>query len=316
MPVPPEEKTVEQDATVPAVVPRPAATVMVVRDRPGGHPAGPLEVLMLRRSLAADFVGGAHVFPGGAVDPQDASDAAASLCDGLDDAGASRILGVESGGLGYWVAAVRECFEEAGVLLACRGNAGPAVSFADPAEAARFLRHRQNLNSGRANFLGVLEAEGLRLALRAIRYVAHWITPEGSPRRYDTRFFVAAAPEGQTPAHDAAETISDVWIRPADALASHEAGEMTMILPTIRSLERLAAFPTAAAALEAADRLDRVPAVLPRIVADADGTRVVLPGDPEYDDPTAVAVDPSSLDPARLDAAVRAAGIRRRKGAP
>jgi 8-oxo-dGTP pyrophosphatase MutT (NUDIX family) len=280
------------------VVPRPASTIMVVRDGAGRD--GRLEVLMLRRNLRADFVGGAYVFPGGSLDALDGGAEAEALADGLDDREASRRIGVPAGGLAYWVAAVRECFEEAGVLLARRAGGGPTVSFAEPDEAARFLRHRDGLNAGTATFVRVLREEALRLALDRIAYVAHWITPEGSPRRYDTRFFVAAAPAGQVAAHDAGETISDVWVRPAEALARHRSGEMAMILPTIRNLEVLAAFGTAAEALDAARDLRDVPAMLPRVVVGAGGPALLLPGDPGYDESRV------SADPTDLDAAVRA----------
>lgn len=282
---------------------RPASTLMVVRDAPAGHRGGDLEVLMLRRSLRSDFVGGAYVFPGGALDPGDGGEAAAACSDGLDDAVASRTLGVGSGGLAYWVAAVRESFEEAGVLLARERPGGQVVSFADPARADRFARHRRAVNAKDAAFLDVVRAEGLRLALDRIHYVAHWITPEGAPRRYDTRFFLAVAPEGQVAAHDAGETISDVWVRPADALARHRAGSMALVLPTIRSLETLAASPTTSALLEAVGRIGDVRPVLPRLVAGASGATLLLPGDPGYDDPSLA--PPERADPETLARASR-----------
>lgn len=255
---------------------------MVVRD--GQHEGYPLEVLMLRRSLRADFVGGAHVFPGGAVDLGDAGPGAERFCRGLSDAAASATLGVDAGGLAYWFAAVRECFEESGLLLAC-GPDGTPLSFSDPGVAERFVGHRAALNARERSFLDVCELEDLRLAVDGLHYFAHWITPEGSPRRYDTRFFVAAAPEGQTPAHDAGETISDVWVRPADALARHRAGEMELILPTIRNLQAIGRFATAAELLDAAAAPGDIPTVLPRVVTDGGSVRLLLPGDPGYDDP-------------------------------
>ncbi len=266
-----------------APAPRPAATVMVVRDGP--WPDAPLEVLMLRRSLRADFVGGAHVFPGGAVDPSDGDARAEELCRGLTDGAASATLGVPSGGLSYWVAAVRECFEEAGLLLVC-GPGGETVTFSDPAVAARFAAHRAAINARQRSFLEMCGAEGLRLAADSLHYFAHWITPEGAPRRYDTRFFVAAAPDGQRPAHDVDEPISDVWVRPADALERHRAGELELILPTIRNLQAIGRFETAAALLDAAAAPGDVPTILPRVVAAGGGVRFLLPGDPGYDLPT------------------------------
>jgi 8-oxo-dGTP pyrophosphatase MutT (NUDIX family) len=258
---------------------------MVVRD--GDHSDAPLEVLMVRRNLRSDFVGGAYVFPGGAVDPADGGRVAEVLCPTRSDAHASGTLGVGSGGLAYWVAAIRECFEEAGLLLAREGSGGPMVSFADPTRAERFAALRREINSRRCSFADVCQAERITLAVDCLHYFAHWITPEGSPRRYDTRFFVAPAPLGQTPAHDAAETICDVWIRPGDALAQHRAGVKELILPTIRSLQAISRFPTSGQLIQAAATIERVPAVVPRMVADETGARLLLPGDPGYDDATA-----------------------------
>jgi len=254
---------------------------MVVRDGP--HGSSPLEVLMLRRSLQADFVGGAYVFPGGAVDPLDAGPRARGRCPERPGA-VGAALGTGPGALGHAVAAVRECFEEAGLLLA-RGPDGSPVSFADPRVAQRFARHRAALNARERSFLDVCEAEGLELAVDELHSFAHWITPEGAPRRYDTWFFVAAAPPGQSPAHDSAETISHLWVRPADALERHRAGEMELILPTIVNLQAIGRFARSADLLEAASQEREIETVLPRVVADGDGVRLVLPGDPAYDPP-------------------------------
>lgn len=249
---------------------------------------------MLRRNVRSDFVGGAYVFPGGAVDPADGAKESAAVCCG-DDPAASVLLGIAEGGLAYWVAAVRECFEEAGILLAVPARAAgrdptrPAEQPAPatpPVPAARLAAHREALNAGTESFAGLCGSEGLCVPVGRIHYFAHWITPEGLPRRYDTRFFVAAAPSGQVPAHDAAETVADVWVRPADALALHREGEMELILPTIRNLQAIGRFPTAGALLEAAAAVRQIPAVVPRMVADGEGIRLLLPGDPGYDERT------------------------------
>jgi 8-oxo-dGTP pyrophosphatase MutT (NUDIX family) len=238
---------------------------------------------MVRRNLRSDFVGGAYVFPGGAVDPLDGGAEAEELCAGRGDAEASALLGRSSGGLAYWVAVVRETFEEAGMLLAKR-EGGPALLSGDPAEEARLAAARVALNAGERRFLDVCRDERLRLSVGDIHYFAHWITPRGAPRRYDTRFFVAAAPPGQIAAHDAGETIAEVWISPEEALARHRAGEIEIIFPTIRNLQAIGRFSTSAALLEAAARASSaVPAIEPRVVADGNGMRIVLPGDPAYE---------------------------------
>ena len=286
---PPEEgrpaEAIADAALMPAHSPGPsvrdAATVMLVRDGPGG-----MEVFMLRRNLNSDFVGGAYVFPGGAVDQADRAADLEAVCDGRTDAEASRILGVSQGGLAFWVAAIRECFEEAGVLLAYRqgeSEGGRVISFRDEAVAARFASHRDALNAGTLRLVDLCRTEGLRLDARRIHYFSHWITPLGAPRRYDTRFFVAAAPPEQVPLHDDRETIAHLWVTPAAALERERRGELEMILPTIKNLEAISRFDRASDLLAAASTIEHVPAIQPRVVRDGEGVRIVLPGDEGYD---------------------------------
>ncbi len=256
---------------------------MLVRDAPAPSGGTALEVLMVRRNLRSDFVGGAYVFPGGAVDLLDGGAEAEALSAGRSDAEASALLGVGSGGLAYWVAVVRETFEEAGLLLA-RREGGPALLAGDPEEEARFAAARAAVNAGTRRFLDLCRDERLQLGVGDIHYFAHWITPRGAPRRYDTRFFVAAAPPGQIAAHDAGETIAEVWISPHDALTRHRAGEIEIIFPTIRNLQAIGRFATSAELLEAAARASSaVPTIEPRVVPDGNGMRIVLPGDPSYE---------------------------------
>jgi len=264
-----------------ALVPRPAATVMVLRDN-----GAALEVLMLRRSLRSEFVSGAYVFPGGALDEDDAHEAVYARCSGRDDAQASAVLGVDSGGLAYWVCAVRECFEEAGVLLAL-GPGGAALGFDDPATEARFAEHRRALNAGERSFLDICVEEELTLPAGDLYYVGHWITPEGPPRRYDTRFFATVAPGGQTAAHDAVETIDHMWTTPAAALARQEAGEIEMILPTLWNLRLLARFGTTAELAASVSSLGAIPTMEPEVVVDERGGRQV-----------SVPLEPTDLGPA------------------
>lgn len=260
------------------------------RDDAGGHDGSGcrLEVLMLRRSLRSSFVGGAYVFPGGSLEPADASDDVLVRCRGRGEAEARALLGVATGGLAYWVAAVRECFEEAGLLLA--GGPGSSVtadgllSFADEATGARFVDHRRALNAHELTFLELCDREDLSLLTDRLHYFAHWITPVGLPRRFDTRFFVAAAPQEQEARHDANETIAAIWITPHDALRRHRAGEIELIFPTIRNLEAIGRFATSAELLAAARHAEHVPLVEPRVVVDGGGVRILLPQDPGYAD--------------------------------
>jgi 8-oxo-dGTP pyrophosphatase MutT (NUDIX family) len=264
---------------------RQAATVMLVRDaaEPGSDGSS-LEVLRVRRNLQSDFVGGAFVFPGGSVDPLDGGAEAEAACYGRSDAEASTLLGVESGGLAYWVAALRETFEEAGLLLADRPD-GPPLLAGEPEEEARFVTERAAVNAGTRRFLDLCRDERLRLLVGQVHYFAHWIAPRGAPRRFDTRFFVAAAPRGQQAAHDAGETIADTWISPRRALEGHRDGVFELIFPTIRNLQAIGRFATSGELLEAAARASgSVPTIEPRVVADGSGVRILLPGDEGYDD--------------------------------
>jgi 8-oxo-dGTP pyrophosphatase MutT (NUDIX family) len=264
--------------TSPEVPLRDAATVLLLRDGSDG-----LEVFMLRRNLASDFVGGAYVFPGGAVDPADRADDLDAICRGRSDADGSARLDIDRGGLAFWVAAIRESFEEAGVLLAYHRD-GEIIRLDDPVTIERFERHRKAVDTGDRRLAEICEDEGLALAVDGMHYFGHWITPVGAPRRYDTRFFLAAAPAAQTPLHDDHEVIANLWIRPGDALARHRAGEYEMLPPTMASLRAVARFATAAEALDAARQIVDVPAILPRVIADDGGLRIVLPGDAEYSD--------------------------------
>jgi 8-oxo-dGTP pyrophosphatase MutT (NUDIX family) len=271
-----------------AIPVRDAATVMLVRDAADGRGPG-IEVFMLRRNLKSDFVGGAYVFPGGAVDDHDRHTNLEPVCTGRSDASASNQLGIDRGGLAYWVAAIRECFEEAGVLLALDAD-GAFVHFNDPDVDSRFQIHRKAVDTGERRLVEICQDEGLQLAVDSIYYFSHWITPEGAPRRYDTRFFVTRAPEGQVPLHDDREVIANLWIRPGDALAQHRAGEFDLIFPTMRSLAVLERFTSADELLAAAAAIETVPAILPKIVEDASGYRILLPGDDGYEDAIAVAL--------------------------
>jgi glyoxylase-like metal-dependent hydrolase (beta-lactamase superfamily II)/8-oxo-dGTP pyrophosphatase MutT (NUDIX family) len=226
--------------------PRPAATIILLRD--GAH--GP-EAFMLQRSRGSAFLPGAYVFPGGALDAADRDPRAARRVRGLSEAEASAKLGIASGGLAYWIAAARECFEEAGILLAVDAAGAPVA----PGRVARLARLRAPMNAGKLAFAELLESEDLYVPATGIVYFSHWITAAGRPRRFNTRFFIARAPDGQGGAHDESETVHSFWIRPAEALARHEREEIEVIYPTRTSLSDLARFTTAAAAIEHARSL-------------------------------------------------------------
>ncbi|MBE0615252.1 MAG: MBL fold metallo-hydrolase [Burkholderiales bacterium] len=258
------------------LVPRPAATLVLVRDQDSG-----MEVLMIRRTQSAAFVGGAHVFPGGAVDAADASAELAGHCEGLDDIEASRQLEVERGGLAYWTAALRECFEEAGLLLAHDAD-GRYADLIDTQQLHVFEQWRESIRAGRATLADLCRVHNLRLAAGRLAYHSHWITQPGRPRRFDTRFFVAEAPAAQTASHDNSETVDHIWIRPAEALERHKRGEMQLVFPTIKTLESISRFGSAAALMEFARAPRKMPTMSPRSASSREGTKLLVPGDYAY----------------------------------
>jgi 8-oxo-dGTP pyrophosphatase MutT (NUDIX family) len=259
--------------TVPAL---PAATVTLVRDTADG-----MEVLMLQRNHQSGFMPGMFLFPGGAIDPGDQHAAVVARCQGLDDAAASAALGLATGGLAYWAAAIRESFEEAAVLLAY-GEDDALVNPGHDDRRERYAEYRRKLNAGSDDaFPGMLEQEKLRLATDRLTYFSHWITPVTAPRRYDTRFFAAVAPADQEAAPDNVEAIHHVWVRPPEAVERHRAGEFKMRTPTIRTLELFAPFTTADSLITHLRSLRNIPAILPRI--GTTGKRL-LPGEPGYEE--------------------------------
>ena len=230
---------------------RKAATVLVVRPARTG-----IEVFMVKRPGRGVFPN-LHVFPGGKVEAED--DRLSPLCRELSEADASAILGVAGGGLRYWVTAIRECFEECGVLLAYRD--GALFEPGDDAEAERFDGYRDALIGGEIRLAELARREGLQLATNRVLYFSHWITPESAPARFDTRFFVAAMPPGQEAAGHHRETVDGVWVAPSAALAHHEAGRWQMIHPTLTTLGSAARYASVDALMAAVSAGDHLPKV-------------------------------------------------------
>ena len=225
---------------------RSAATVLILADRPD------LQVLMLKRNARSIFVGDMWVFPGGAVDPEDGTPEADAVVEGLTDTQASKSLGIDKGGVAFWVAALRETFEEAGILLARTPGDDRLVDLSRSDTEERFATYRAGVNAGEVDFVSMVREQGLVLDGSGVHYVSRWVTPLGPPRRYDTRFFVTAMPEGQQALHDDDEAVHHEWIRPAEALALNESDEMLMMTPTVSMLNRLCRFRDAAEAITAA----------------------------------------------------------------
>jgi 8-oxo-dGTP pyrophosphatase MutT (NUDIX family) len=257
------------------VSPAPAATLVLLRDRAGGG----VETLLIQRHHGSRFAAGDFVFPGGRVEPGDAPDDAESWCAGPPPAEAARILGLErgaAGAFGYWVGAIREAFEEVGVLLA-RGPGGRHPRTGE----TRFVDHRRACQRDHRAFWSMLRAEELRLATDGLAYIAHWITPEENPIRFDTRFFVAEMPADQEAVADEGEIIAVRWISPAEAMAAVRRKEISCRLPTLTNLRLFDGAPSAAEAIRrVAGR--PVTTIRPRVISDNGVRRALLPGDPGY----------------------------------
>ncbi len=242
----------------------PAATVVILRDGADG-----LEVFMVVRHHEIDFASGALVFPGGKVEAQDR---AAAWADLAPYAG-------EAPDRAFVVAAARETFEEAGLVLARRHGESALLG----AEAAHGLveRYRAPLIAGATSFLDLMRAEDLALATDLMVPFAHWITPERQPKRFDTHFLLVAAPVAQVGAHDGAESVEGFWIRPQQALADAKAGTRTLVLPTQMNLTKLARHASVAAAV-AATRVSPIVTVMPRVERTDTGRRLHIPAEAGY----------------------------------
>ncbi|WP_406394069.1 NUDIX hydrolase [Streptomyces sp. NBC_00887] len=260
-----------------AVDPRRAATVMLLRDGPPGTATAGPAVHMLRRRTSMAFAGGAYAYPGGGVDPRDDDHLVAWAGPSLEH-WAER-LGVETVTEAQAVvcAAVRETYEEAGVLLA-----GPtADTVVSDTTGADWEADREALVARELSFAAFLDRRGLVLRSDLLGAWARWITPEFEPRRYDTWFFVAALPEGQRTRNASTEADRTVWIRPGEAADGYDKGELLMMPPTVATLRALRPYGTAAEALKAADSQDLTP-VLAQARMEGDALVLSWPGHEEF----------------------------------
>jgi 8-oxo-dGTP pyrophosphatase MutT (NUDIX family) len=229
---------------------------------------------MLERTSRAVFSPGATVFPGGAVDEVDRDARSHARVVDLADDEASAEHGLLGDGLAFRIAAVRECFEESGILLAHDAETGRPVHHDETLSAARVL-----LNDGTLSFVELLERRSLVLEARELRLFSHWLTPLGAPRRYNTWFFVAPAPDGEDGVHDDRELVASEWIRPADALAQFSAGAIDLIFPTEMSLRALARYSRATDLFADLDEAPRDADGNILVIGDGTGERVALPDD-------------------------------------
>ena len=252
------------------VRPRDASTILLLRD---SKAAREIEVFMMVRHYEIDFNSGALVFPGGSVDKNDREIIAHSELysggDGLDEAG-----------LSFRIAAIRETFEESGILLA-RPKGSKALVDAKRAREIE-IAHRAELNEGKITFLKVLTDNGMLLALDELVPYAHWITPEGMPKRFDTWFFLAAAPPEQAGAHDGKESTDSIWVSPREALAGGESGRFKLPFPTTRNLIRLGKQKNVKSALDDS-RGKKVVTVMPVMTKLNGGRQLRIPLEAGYD---------------------------------
>ena len=217
-------------------VPRKATTVILAREKRDGF-----EVFLLKRHEKSTFMAGNCVYPGGGVDPEDCRLETYARCRGTSPEEAHRILGgsaTPEESLGYWVAGIRELFEEGGVLLAYDGK-GSLFLPRNPAHREKVMGFRHSLQEGRLTISQMARDEDLFLAVDHLSYYAHWMTPEAYPQRFDTRFFLARHPRGQEASHDQREMTSGTWVTPRGALEKNAKGEMILSPPTLKTVEDL-----------------------------------------------------------------------------
>ena len=252
---------------------KPAATVILMREEIKGD----FEIFMVKRSSRSTF-GSLYVFPGGKLDPEDSENDLYPYCEGMNNEEASKQLGIKDNGLSFWIACIRECFEEVGVLLT-----NPDDSILQ--DTNKLTKLRKELNNKEITFKEICVSESLRLRTKNIVPCAHWITPDIETKRFDTRFFLAKVNAKQLASHDGFELTESFWIKPADALVKLKNGEMNMILPTIKNIEKLAEFSSSTEAFNYFEGLgdNAIPPILPKFIK-KDGEWVgFLPGEEGYE---------------------------------
>jgi 8-oxo-dGTP pyrophosphatase MutT (NUDIX family) len=251
------------------VAPRDASTVLLLRD----GAAREIEVFMMVRHIQIEFNSGALVFPGGSVDKSDREIAA-------DPALYSSDEGLDEEKLAFRIAAIRETFEESGILLARAKGSKDLID----AKRAREIEaaHRADLNDRKISFLKIVTDNALVLALDELVPYAHWITPEGMPKRFDTWFFLAAAPPDQLGAHDGRESTDSIWVSSREALEGGESGRFKLPFPTTRNLIRLGKQVNVSAALEDS-RGRNIVTVMPVMTRLNGGRQLRIPKEAGYD---------------------------------
>ena len=252
----------------PPVPAKPAATIALLRDSPSQ-----MEVLLLKRDRNASFVPGAYVFPGGRVDPADWTKQTLASVDRLTtETAATRLglVGTSPPAIAYYIAALREAFEETGILVGVGPNAQAPPTAAENVEVEVL---RNGLMEGSVSFNETLENLSCRINGSSIEYLAHWITPEREPRRFDTRFFAARVQTDAEPIFDPREMTEALWLSPKEALSRNQGGTLPMIFPTIDTLQQLADYTTVGDALRGIGNAS-IPTLMPKLVVTEKGVRL------------------------------------------
>ncbi len=247
-------------------VPRPSSTVVLVRQGSTGAP----QVLMVQRHAGDIMFGSAYVFPGGLLEPGDST--VHDFCTGLQDPRASALLGVDSGGLDYYSAAIRELFEETGILLGRAGSDSDLES------------SRNSLNDGSLDWDRWVRQAAVTLDCGSLRYFSHWVTPAFLPKRYSTRFFLAECPAGQEGSHDGGELTDLRWMPASEVIAAADAGDMTVHFPTLRTLSSIAQHADIESLKQWAEScpVSGVAPITPRRIRKDGQAELVIPGDEGY----------------------------------
>jgi len=255
-------------------VPQKATTIILLRE---DHSKG-FEVFLLKRHEKSSFMAGNYVYPGGRIDREDHNLEICPSCKGISPEQAQQVLGgtlSPDESLAYWIAGIRELFEEAGVLLAYDRQGNPFI-LKNPEEKERFFNYRDLLQKGKMSLCQLAQQEQLLLALDQLYYYAHWITPEARPQRFDTYFFIARHPIGQEAIHDQKETTAGTWIIPREALKENLTGEVILSPPTLKTLEDLSRFKTIDEAFESLEGKE-IHAILPILTKVSDETIIAFP---------------------------------------
>ncbi len=260
--------------------PRRATTIILLREK---IPEG-FEVYLLKRHEKSSFMGGNYVYPGGRIDPEDHNLEICSHTRGVSPEDAGHILAAglsPEESLACWTSAIRELFEEAGIILGCHRDGG-LLSLRDSEEKKRYDRYRKEVQEGSMTLCQVAQREEILIALDQVHYYARWITPEARPQRFDTYFFIARHPDGQEATPDQKETTVGVWMTPGQALNENLTGQIALSPPTLRTIEDLSAY-RALDDVFGSLKSRVIRPILPYLTKVSDETVILFPWDPEYE---------------------------------